>query len=131
MQIFEQHVFRFVFPFQGAEATFNIVANSQQDAAHILQEWMGNTMTELAISFPRTKPEENKSDTTKPASFEELAIQGLVDELSKHLSKRTSIEETVKEWIKIEYTPTNYPVITDELSKLKTMYETGKIKKGK
>lgn len=133
MQIFEQHVFRFEFPFMGSVATFNVVANTQADAAERIKEWMNTTMIELAVSFPKEKQEPIK--TEKPA-LEELKISTLIEELSKHLAPVRDAETstvkndaTIKEWLKIDYEPGHFVAIIEGLEKLKVMYETGKIKK--
>lgn len=133
MQIFEQHVFRFEFPFMGSTATFNVVANTQIEAAEKIKEWMNTTMIELAVSFPKEKPDGTKPE--KPA-MDELKISALIEDLSKYLAPvrdhDTSLVNnslTVTEWLKIDYDPTNFVAIEEGLKKLKTMYETGKIKK--
>lgn len=133
MQIFEQHVFRFEFPFMGSVATFNVVANSQTEAAEKIKEWMNTTMIELAVSFPKEKQEPIKIE--KPA-MEELKISTLIEELSKYLAPIRDAEtsmvnntNTIKEWLKIDYEPGHFVAIIEGLEKLKVMYETGKIKK--
>lgn len=125
MKIEEQHVFRFIFPFLGSEATFNVVAESQTEAASKIIEWMGQTVTELSVSFPKVAPEAKE----KPKAMEELRMDTLIEDLTKWLQKASTREETIKEWLKIDYEPNNFPLIIDGLEKLKTMYESGKIKK--
>jgi hypothetical protein len=134
MKIEEQHVFRFIFPFLGDVATFNVVANSQAEAAERIQKWMSDTMVELSMAFPKTQSQEPVK-TEKPA-LEELKIGTLIEDLSKHLAPvrdhDTSLVDntaTVKEWLKIDYEQGNFVAIIEGLEKLKTMYETGKIKK--
>ena len=131
MQIFDQRVFRFVFPFLGQEATFNVVADSQQEAAQKIMDWMLMTMAELSMAFPKIAPEEKKSDIipAPQTAMEELRIDTLIEELSKHLSKRMDITATILDWCKIEYILENYKVIINALEELKKQYETGKIRK--
>lgn len=129
MQIFEQRVFRFEFQFLGNVATFNVVAESQHEAAGKIIEWMGQTMTELSMSFPKFAPESDKKE--KPKDMQALRIETLVgDIVSKGwLAMHGATPETVKEWLNMEYEPNNFPLIVDGLEKLKSAYENGKIKK--
>lgn len=126
MKIEEQHVFRFIFPFLGDVATFNVVAETQAEAGHKIMDWMSQTMTELSVSFPRTMPGQKE----KPKAMEELRIHELQTQLSKYLQIADTPENTVKEWLNLEYEPNNFPLIIDGLEKLKAAYESGKIKKG-
>ena len=128
MRIEEQRVFRFVFPFLGQEAVFNVVAESQPEAAEKIMKWMSDTMIELQMAFPKVKAEEPKE---KPRAMEELRIDTLIEDLKKYLTISSTREETIKEWLKIDYEQNNFPLIIDGLEKLKTAYETGKIKKSK
>lgn len=129
MKIEEQHVFRFIFPFLGSETIFNVVAESQHEAASKIIEWMGQTMTELSMSFPKIAPETDKKE--KPKDMQALRIETLVgDIVSKGwLAMHGATPETVKEWLNMEYEPNNFPLIVDGLEKLKSAYENGKIKK--
>lgn len=135
MRIDEQKVYRFVFPFYGLEATFNVVAESREEAVEKIQKWMSDTMVELSMSFPKVQPVKSEAKTDSAAK-EELQINALIEDLSKHLAPvrdhETSLTNnilTIKEWIKMDYLPENFIAITEELKRLKTMYETGKIKK--
>lgn len=135
MRIDEQRVFRFVFPFYGLEATFNVVAENREEAVEKIQKWMSDTMVELSMSFPKVQPVKSETKTDSAAK-EELQINVLIEDLSKHLAPvrdhETSLTNnilTIKEWIKMDYLPENFIAITEELKRLKTMYETGKIKK--
>jgi hypothetical protein len=133
-EIYEQHVFKFVFPFMGDVATFNVVAKTQQEAAEKIMDWMSKTMVELSMVFPKTMVEEVKEKAVKK---ENLAIRSLIEDLSKWLAPVRNLEDaaiidsprTVKEWLKMDYEEGNFPAIIEELEKLKVMYETGKIKK--
>ena len=131
MQIFEQKVYRFVFPFLGQEAVFNVVAESQPEAAKKVIDWMLTTMAELSMAFPKIAPEEKKSDIipAPQTAMEELRIDTLIEELSKHLSKGMDITATILNWCKMEYVPENYKAIINALEELKKQYETGKIRK--
>jgi hypothetical protein len=133
MQIFDQRVFRFVFPFLGQEATFNVVADSQPEAAQKIMDWMLMTMAELSMAFPKVAPEEKLSPIV-PAplqnfAMEALRIDTLVEELSKHLSEGSDLVITIKSWLDMEYKPENYKAIINGLESLKQNYETGKIRK--
>lgn len=128
MEIDEQHVFRFRFPFLGTEAIFNVVAETRMEAAERIQQWMRDTLTELAISFPKIQAEPEVKE--KPKAMEELRIATLIDDLGKYLAIADTTENTIKEWLKMDYEPNNFPLIIDGLEKLKSAYETGKIKKG-
>lgn len=130
MQIFDQRVFRFVFPFLGQEATFNVVADSQHEAAQKIMDWMLMTMAELSMAFPKIVPEEKSSIVPAPQfAMEELRIDTLVEELSKFLTKGSDVMLTVKEWVSLDYAPENYKAIIHALEELKKNYETGKIRK--
>lgn len=129
MQIHEQRVFRFEFPFLGQVATFNVVAESQTEAADKIMKWMSETMVELSVAFPKMKLDEPAKE--KPKAMEELRIDTLIADLSKHLALGPDRAATIKEWLKTEYEPNNFPLIIDGLENLKKAYETGKIKKGK
>lgn len=136
MKIEEQHVFRFIFPFLGDVATFNVVANSQAEAAERIQKWMSDTMVELSMAFPKIGAEIEIPKITNPYAVEESKINALIDDLSKWLApirnNETSVvapASTVEEWLKLDYEQSNFPAIIEGLEKLKVMYETGKIKK--
>ncbi len=131
MQIFDQRVFKFVFPFLGQEATFNVVADSQPEAAQKIMDWMLMTMAELSMAFPKVAPEEKPSPIipAPKSAMEELRIDTLVEELTKFLTKGADLNSTILDWCKIEYIPENYKAIINGLESLKQNYETGKIRK--
>lgn len=130
MHIEKQTVFRFVFPFLGQDATFNIVAEDQPEAAEKLKKWMNDTMVELSIAFPKSGPTDTLKE--KPKAMEELRIMALIAELDKYIPipEGSSVAESVTRLVSTEYEPNNYPLIIDKLESLKNAYETGKIKKG-
>jgi hypothetical protein len=127
MRIEEQKVYRFVFPFLGQEAIFNVVADSQGEAAKKIIDWMLQTMAELSMAFPKVAPEEKPP--VKVPAMEELRIDTLIDELSKYLTKGADTAATVLDWCKMEYIPENYKGIIISLEDIKKNYETGKIRK--
>lgn len=134
MEIDKQLVFRFRFPFLGTEALFNVVANSQEEAADKILDWMRNTITELSMAFPKVSQGPGiPNETTVANAMADLRtstrIDTLIEDLSKWLAKGASAPDTVKEWLKMDYNPETFPAIIEGLEKLKTMYETGKIKK--
>ena len=109
MRIEEQHVYRFLFPFLGQEATFNVVADSQPEAAQKIMDWMLMTMAELSMAFPKVAPEEKPP--VKAPAMDELRIDTLIEELSKYLTKGADTTATVLDWCKMEYLPgfTSFP----------------------
>lgn len=135
MQIFEQKVFRFVFPFLGQEAVFNVVAETQPEAAQKIIQWMLSTMDELSMAFPKIAPvafpkiAPVEVPVTKQPAMEELRIVTLVEELSKFLTRGNDLDATILDWCKVENRPENYPAIINGLEDLKKNYETGKIRK--
>lgn len=88
---------------------------------------MQNTLIELSVVFPNEVPQ---TETPKKLqAMEEVRITDLIKELGKFVEPMKTTEETVKSWLNLEYEQGNWPLIIDGLEKLKTAYETGKIKK--
>lgn len=78
MKIEENKTYKFVFPFMGEGfITINVPADSQQDAAVFLKEWMNRVQIELSMAFP----EVSQAKAT-PSEFNQMQI-GLLDDLAK------------------------------------------------
>lgn len=133
MEIEEQHVFRFIFPFLGDKATFNVVAEDQKQAAEKIKTWMQNTLIELSVSFPNEVPQTETTKASTPKSFEEESIAQLLAEIGKYIKLPEGVNRShhVKELTSLELEPGNYPAIIEQLANLKTAYDTGKIKKAR
>ena len=114
---------------QGFDQRFDVPGSSQDEAVQILKDWLSKVQTELSVEFPKMVPIQEVKE--KPKAVEELRIDTLIGVLSKNLNPAATREDTIKEWLKMDYEPNNFPIIIDGLEKLKAAYETGKIKKGK
>lgn len=107
MQVQETRVFSFVCPYiDGSLKTFQVAAESQQESASLLKEWLSKAQLELSMLFPQVAPEKDVSE------FNQMQI-GLLDDLAKScgmkdnealatfIEKKTKLPMTVANFKKI------------------------------
>lgn len=108
MEISSSSMHKFVFPFMGeGMVTFNVAANTQQDAAVMLKEWMNRAQLDLVLSFPEISPEKKSvSSEFNPMQIsllEDLATACKLDmvNLAKSIEEATGLPMTVANFKKI------------------------------
>lgn len=131
MLIKEQRVFNYIFPYLGnMEMGFAVVANSQEEGAHMLQKWMTTVVAELAVQFPAGKAP-NPTSIASPQEFVALNdlqrghIDRLISEISKYRQPEATAEETVKKWVDVDLTPLSFVGVCQLLETMKREYVEG------
>lgn len=130
MEIREERVYIFKFPYDNTEFTIPVRAESKEDAVKRLQSWMSNVQTELAMEFPQVsqakKPETAPilpSNTAIPYEVLEMRIDTLLSDLGVHDAAKMPAEAKAKQvllWTEFEYKPDNFIEIIKKLEMIAT-----------
>lgn len=128
MDIREEKVYIFRFPYQQTDFTIPVRAETKQEAADILQKWLSGVQTDLAIEFPKVLKQEPMSlreaasplVSVVPPEVLELRIDTLLGDMGGSQLNGKAKNDTIKLWTGLENTEANYPQIIRELELLKT-----------
>ena len=135
MQIDEQRVYVFKFPYQNSDFTIPVKAETKQEAVDILQKWLSGVQTDLAIEFPKITPNTTLDTDGKPVNIGnppmfvgssippevlELRLDTLLADMGGGQLKGKAKDETIKLWTGYDLIPENYTHIITELELLKT-----------
>lgn len=131
MQIEENKVFIFKFPYQQTDFTIPVRANTKEEAADILQKWLSGVQTEIAMEFPKVlrpgsvmpMPEGAIIAPMPPAippDILELRIDTLLYDLGASQLKGKAKDDTIKLWTGFDNKEEYYTSIISELEKIQT-----------
>lgn len=131
MDIREEKVYIFKFPYQQTDFTIPVRAETKEQAVDILQKWLSGVQTELAMEFPKVSSPTGIMPMPKgaviapmppaiPPEVLEMRIDTLLGDLGAGQLKGNAKDDTIKLWTDLENKEENYTGIITELEKIQT-----------
>lgn len=132
MDIREEKVYVFKFPYQQTDFTIPVRAENKQEAVDILQKWLSGVQTELAMEFPKVFVDNTPPEATKvsdamgnithviPAEVLEMRIDTLLGDMGAAQLKGKAKDQTIELWTGLANTEANYTGIVTALEEIKT-----------
>lgn len=138
MDIREEKVYVFKFPYQQTDFTIPVRAENKQEAVDILQKWLSGVQTDLAIEFPKVFVTPTVDPMHHPALASivppevlEMRIDTLMLDLGGGQLKGKAKDQTIELWTGLTNHEVNYTGIVTALEEIKTGVREIPTKNGK
>lgn len=125
MEIFEEKVYLFKFPYENTELAIPVRAQSREEAAEKLKKVVAGIQTDLAMEFPsmgaaspQTIPALPISESGVPALVLDLKIEELLRRLGSKAITDEGKAQTIKKWTELDFVPAHYEKIVEKLENL-------------
>lgn len=120
MRIEQNSVFMFTFETTGGNLAIPVAGQTREEAAEKLKGMLSKIMQELAMEFPKIAPVPTTISNSEIgiSGLTEIAkdrIEGLLAQLGGNNLNESAKSETLKNWTGLDFIPTNYAKIVNEL----------------
>jgi len=126
MEIRENKVYQFIFPYENTDICLPVKAETRDEAIRKLQKFLSNVQTDLAMESPQVAPTTGMvpvpgiTPGVVPPEVLEMRIDTLLGDMGAGELKGKSRTDTIKAWTGHSYEEKNFTNIIKELELIKT-----------